>query len=71
VNVRSAEHAASVVRILVAWELCWYRYEVDLDEPEAGAHVAAQGTELDELSREDRLVNAVADDSGALALSGT
>jgi hypothetical protein len=70
VNVRSAEHAASVVRILVAWELCWYRYEVDVDEPEAGARVAAQGTELGELTREDRLVNAVADDSGALSLSG-
>lgn len=71
VNVRSAEHAASVVRILVAWELCWYRYEVDVDEPEAGARVAAQGTELGELTREDRLVNAVADDSGALSLSGS
>jgi hypothetical protein len=70
VNVRSAEHAESVVRILVAWELCWYRYEVDLDEPEAGARVAAQGTELSELSREERLVNAQADDSGALSLSG-
>jgi hypothetical protein len=70
VNVRSAEHAASVVRILVAWELCWYRYEVDVDELEAGARVAAQGTELGELTREDRIVNAVADDSGALSLSG-
>jgi hypothetical protein len=69
INVRSAEHAASVVRIVVAWELCWYQYEVDLDEPETGAHVAAQGTELTELAREDRVINAVADDSGALSLS--
>ncbi len=69
VNVRSAEHARSVVRIVVAWELCWYQYEVDLDEPEAGTHVAAQGTELGELAREDRQVNAVADDAGALSLS--
>jgi hypothetical protein len=69
VNVRSAEHAASVVRIMVAWELCWYRYEVDVDEPEAGARVAAQGTELTELAREDRVVNALADDSGVLSLS--
>jgi hypothetical protein len=69
VNVRSAEHAESVVRILVAWELCWYRYEVDLDEPEAGARVAAQGAELGELTREDRLVNALADDAGVLSLS--
>jgi hypothetical protein len=69
VNVRSAEHAESVVRILVAWELCWYRYEVDLDEPEAGARVAAQGAELGELTREDRMVNAVADDAGVLSLA--
>jgi len=70
VNVRSAEHAESVVRILVAWELCWYRYEVDLDEPENGARVIAQGTELDELGREDRLVNGQADDAGRLSLAG-
>jgi hypothetical protein len=69
VNIRSAEHAVSVVRILVAWELCWYRYEVDLDEPETGARAAGQGSELGELTREERLVNAVADDSGALSLS--
>jgi hypothetical protein len=69
VNARSAEHARSVVRIVVAWELCWYRYEVDLDEPEVGARAAGQGTELEELAREDRRVNAVADDSGALSLS--
>jgi hypothetical protein len=71
INVRSAEHARSVVRIVIAWELCWYRYEVDLDEPEAGTRVAEQGTELGELTREDRLVNAVADDAGVLSLSGS
>ncbi len=32
VTVRSAEHLESIVRIVVAWELCWYRYEVDLGE---------------------------------------
>jgi hypothetical protein len=69
VNARSAEHARSVVRIVVAWELCWYRYEVDLDEPEMGARAAGQGTELEELTREDRRVNAVADDAGALSVS--
>jgi hypothetical protein len=69
VNARSAEHASSVVRIVVAWELCWYRYEVDLDEPEAGARSAGEGTELEELTREDRQVNAVADDAGVLSLS--
>jgi len=70
VNVRSAEHLASVVSIVVAWELCWYRYEVDLSEPVAEAQVIVQGTELAELAREDRLANAAAEESGALVFVG-
>jgi hypothetical protein len=66
VNVRSAEHLSSVVTIVVAWELCWYRYEVDLSEPVIEAQVIAQG----ELTREDRTVNAAAGASGALVLTG-
>jgi hypothetical protein len=70
VTVRSAEHLSSVVTIVVAWELCWYRYEVDLSEPVVEAQVTAQGTELAELTREDRAPNAAAADSGALVLTG-
>ncbi len=66
--MRSAEHLSSVVSIVVAWELCWYRYEVDLSEPVAEAQVIAQGTELAELAREDRIANALAGESGTLAL---
>ena len=69
VNVRSAEHLESVVRIVVAWELCWYRYEVDLSEELAEAKVVAQGTELSELAPEERQANALAGDAGALALT--
>jgi hypothetical protein len=69
VSVRSAEHLSSVVRIVVAWELCWYRYEVDLSDGLQEACVIDQGTELSELPREDRLANAAADESGALALT--
>jgi hypothetical protein len=68
INVSSAEHLSSVVRIVVAWELCWYRYEVDLSEPEAQAQLIAQGTELDELAREERIGNALAGESGLLTL---
>jgi hypothetical protein len=71
VTVRSAEHLDSVVTIVVAWELCWYRYEVDLSEPVVEAQVIAQGTELSELAREDRLANADAADSGMLLLAGS
>ncbi len=69
VSVRPGEAVASSVVIVLAWELCWYTYEVDLDDmqgPEARA--LAQGTELSELGPEDRLANALADERGALAL---
>jgi hypothetical protein len=69
VNVRSAEHLESVVRVVVAWELCWYRYEIDLSEGVPEAVVSAQGTELGELEREERVGNAVASESGMLALA--
>jgi hypothetical protein len=68
VSVRPVEEAGGLVAIVVAWELCWYRYEVDLGDEAAGARVAAQGTELSELHEAEKLVNAVADELGALSL---
>ena len=70
VSIRAVEDLASMVAIVVAWELCWYRYEVDLADESADTRVIAQGTELGELAEEDRLANAVADELGALSLSG-
>jgi hypothetical protein len=70
VTVRVGEAVASSIVIVVSWELCWYSYEVDLDDmqgPEARA--LAQGTELSELGPEDRQANALADERGALALA--
>ena len=66
VAARPLAESGSVVSIVVAWELSWYRYEVDLGDEAAGAKVMAQGTELGELAREDLLVNAVADEHGTL-----
>jgi hypothetical protein len=69
VSVRPGEAVASSIVIVLAWELCWYTYEVDLDDmqgPESRA--IAQGTELSELGPQDRLANAVADARGLLAL---
>src|SRR5271156_3910659 len=54
VAARPLAESGSVVSIVVAWELSWYRYEVDLGDEAAGATVAAQGTELGELAQEDR-----------------
>lgn len=70
VTIRPVADAGSVVSIVVAWELSWYQYEVDLGDEAAGARVTAQGTELGELAEEDRLVNAVADQHGALSRLG-
>jgi hypothetical protein len=60
--------APRTVAIVAAWELCWYRYEVDLDDEAAGARLAAEGTELEELPAADRVANAAADERGELAL---
>jgi hypothetical protein len=70
VSVRPDEDVENLVTIVVAWELCWYRYEIDLDDQGAAIRTLAQGTELEELAHEDRLVNAVAGEAGALSLSG-
>jgi hypothetical protein len=70
VTVRPGEAVASSVVIVLAWELCWYTYEVDLDDMQGlQARAIAQGTELAELDPGDRLGNARADERGALALS--
>jgi hypothetical protein len=69
VTVRAGEAVASSIVIVLAWELCWYTYEVDLDDLQGlQARAIAQGTELSELGQEDRLANALADDRGRLAL---
>jgi hypothetical protein len=67
VCIRPVDYLASAVTIVIAWELCWYRYGVDLDNDVAEVRLLAQGTELGELAREDRLANAVVDERGALA----
>ena len=62
------DHDLRVATILVAWELCWYRYRIDLDESEPEVTASAQGTELSQLSADERSSNATADERGALSL---
>jgi hypothetical protein len=69
VAVRPSATEGSVVTIVVAWELSWYRFEVDLADEAAGVRVVAQGAELDELDAAEQEPNAAADDSGALHLA--
>ena len=69
VAVRPSATEGSVVGITVAWELSWYRYELDLADEAAGVRVIGQGTHLDELDEEDRVANAAADERGELQLA--
>ena len=55
-----------MVEIVAAWELCWYRDEVDLSDEDPVVRVAAQGYELDELNPREREPNASYDQHGAL-----
>jgi hypothetical protein len=69
VSVHAVQDGGNAVVIVVAWELCWYRYVVDFGQEPVEARCVAQGTELMELPQEDRLANAGVDGVGALSLS--
>jgi hypothetical protein len=69
VSVRPSEARGSVVNVVVSWELCWYRYEVDLSDDQPSVRVASQGYELSDLPPEELECNAAADEHGTLALS--
>jgi len=68
VTVLPSETEGSVVTIVVGWELCWYRYGVDLADEAAGVQVTGQGAELTDLTPAELAVNAAADERGRLAL---
>lgn len=69
VAVRPSMTEGSIVSIVVAWELCWYRYEVDLADEASGVRLMAQGAELDELPVEEQTANAAADERGGLVMA--
>jgi hypothetical protein len=60
-------HDDVVVEVLVAWELCWYRFDADLEGDIV--HKRAQGYELTDLGGELAEANASADPDGTLALA--
>jgi hypothetical protein len=68
VNITPDQTHPSIVWIVVSWELCWYRYEVDLSDPQGHARLDGQGYELSELAEHELIGNASSDDSGALIL---
>ncbi|HEY8583785.1 MAG TPA: hypothetical protein VIL49_12585 [Capillimicrobium sp.] len=69
VVVRPSETEGSIVSIVAGWELCWYRYEVDLADEASGVRVAGRGEELTELDDADQVPNAAADERGELQLA--
>ena len=68
VAVLPSDTEGAIVTIVVGWELCWYRYEVDLADEAAGVRVTAQGAELSDLSEPEQVANAAADERGHLVL---
>ena len=70
VTVTPSATEGSIVSIVVAWELCWYRYEVDLADEAAGVRVSGQGAELAELDPAELGANAAANERGMLDLAG-
>jgi hypothetical protein len=68
VSVQPVEGHPSIVTVVAAWELCWYRYEIDLSDEPSGVRLAAQGSELEELVPGEREGNATADADGLLTL---
>jgi hypothetical protein len=59
--------APSEVTIVVAWELSWYRYRVDLGDADEAILLLEKGDELSELEEPLREWNALAGDNGHLA----
>lgn len=66
VGAHPSQTEGSVVTIVVAWELSWYRFEVDLGDEGAGVRVVAQGAELEELAPAERVANAIVEPSGTI-----
>ncbi len=71
VAVRPLADRPSVVAITVMWELSWYRFEVDLSDEGSGVRREGQGAELGDLTPEEQVVNAAADERGGLHLAAT
>ena len=57
---------ASAVSVLVAWELSWYRYRVDLGDEADPVMMLDKGEELDQIDKLSRDWNAELDSEGRL-----
>jgi hypothetical protein len=64
VSARPDPAQASAVSVLVAWELSWYRYRVDLGDEADPVMMLDKGEELDEIDDDLRNWNASLDTEG-------
>jgi hypothetical protein len=69
VSVVPVANARGRISVLVGWELCWYRFEVELAEETDSVALAEQGDELSELGAAPPPANATADEHGELRLA--
>jgi hypothetical protein len=56
----------SVVTVVVAWELSWYRFKVDLGDEATPVALVQKGNEVSEIDEELQAWNAGIDDAGRL-----
>ena len=67
-SAHPAPAAPSEVVIVVAWELSWYRYRVDLGDADDPVGLLGKGEELDEIGTDDRDWNLSAEAGGRLSM---
>ena len=61
---------SSAVSLLVAWELSWYRYRVDLGDEADPVEMLDKGEEMDQIDESLRDWNAALDDQGRVVVGG-
>jgi hypothetical protein len=64
---RSVTGNGQRVAVVAAWELCWYRWEVNLAGAWPSTELVARGAALEELPAEDLAANAVVDERGMVS----
>lgn len=57
-----------IVTITIAWELSWYRYEIDLSDESSGAYLVDRGYDYAELDGREQRDNVRTDSRGRLHL---
>jgi hypothetical protein len=64
VSIRPDADSSSEVSLVVAWELSWYRFRIDLGDEDDPVAMLAKGDEVRELDEDTRAWNAALDADG-------